>query len=90
MDKYGYCPICDRCIYINTDDQMCSCPTCGHHINLHTAYDEWDGEIIGSCMANNTNRYIFALNKNDLGNVCKIDSADIIAAIERTQKYIKE
>ena len=33
--KYGYCPICDKEICINTNDYMCHCPACGHHINLH-------------------------------------------------------
>jgi NADH pyrophosphatase NudC (nudix superfamily) len=33
--KVGYCPICDEEIKVNSDDIMCHCPTCGHHINLH-------------------------------------------------------
>lgn len=33
--KIGYCPICDKTIQINSDDTMCYCPDCGHHISLH-------------------------------------------------------
>ena len=34
-NKFGYCPICDKEIYMNTSVNIISCPTCGHHINLH-------------------------------------------------------
>lgn len=35
LPKSGYCPICDEVIYKHTDDSMCNCPTCGHHVNLY-------------------------------------------------------
>ena len=38
--KQGYCPICDDVIYVNTGVNIISCPTCGHHINLHEVDDE--------------------------------------------------
>ena len=33
--KNGYCQICDEDIEVYTDDFMCDCPICGHHISLH-------------------------------------------------------
>ena len=33
--KVGYCPICDDNILVYSNDSMCSCPYCGHHIVLH-------------------------------------------------------
>ena len=33
--KTGYCPICDETIKVYSDDSMCNCPICGHHIALH-------------------------------------------------------
>lgn len=33
--KSGYCPICDKSINVCSNDIMCSCPDCGHHIMLH-------------------------------------------------------
>ena len=38
--KFGYCPICDEEIHKSTNDIMCHCPTCGHHINLHEVKEE--------------------------------------------------
>ena len=46
-------------------------------------------EIIDSCMANNLNASVFKTNKIDLDRISKISYEDIVAAVERAQKYIK-
>ena len=33
--RTGYCPICDKDVEVRSDDSMCHCPECGHHIVLH-------------------------------------------------------
>lgn len=33
--KFGYCPICDKDIIIDSENIMCHCPDCGHHVVLH-------------------------------------------------------
>lgn len=47
-------------------------------------------EIIDSCMANNLNENVFTVNKIDLDSIQKFNYDDIVAAIERTQKYIRD
>lgn len=33
--KIGYCPICDKEIFITTKASMIYCPSCSHRIDLH-------------------------------------------------------
>ncbi len=33
--KFGYCPICDKDITIDSENITCCCSDCGHHIALH-------------------------------------------------------
>lgn len=33
--KQGYCPLCDKDIFIETERSMGYCPHCGHDICLH-------------------------------------------------------
>ena len=33
--KIAYCPICDKDMYMITDDTFSHCPVCNHRLSLH-------------------------------------------------------
>lgn len=74
-------------------EQVMRVPFGGNSLNVDSKY-ELNGsiydEIIDSCMASNLNSNVFTVNKIDLDSISGISYDDIVAAMERAQKYIKK
>lgn len=74
-------------------EQVMRIPFGGNSLNVDSKY-ELNGsiydEIIDSCMASNLNSNVFTVNKIDLDSISGISYDDIVAAMERAQKYIKK
>lgn len=76
-------------------EQVLRVPFGGNSLDVDATYDlhgNTDDECINAdcCMANNFNENVFTVRRENLDFISKISYDDLVAAVDRAKKYIKE